>query len=208
MGLLYKLTFPNGKMYLGITSGTARRRRILHRHHAKKGRPGAIQAAIRKYGDCFSMNVLLIANDWQFLCEMEQRAIAVFRTKTPDGYNLTDGGEGAVGVKKSLETRARLSAAAKGRNIGNRFALGYQHTEEEKAKIAAAGIGRIFSQESRARIGATKVGNKWNVGRPCKEDTRAKISSAQKGRRFTPEHRLRLSLARRAAVIRNAARST
>jgi len=56
-GCLYALTFPNGKQYIGITSGTLRRRVNLHRSHANTGRPGAVYNAIRKYGTRAKMSI-------------------------------------------------------------------------------------------------------------------------------------------------------
>lgn len=204
MGELYLLTFPNGKRYIGITSKTATRRRIVHLHHARKGRSGALQSAIRKYGS-FEMLTLMVASDWSYLCEIERRAIVAFGTRAPLGYNMTDGGEGVVGVVRTEEQRRRASESRKGKPGVSR--PGWKHTEDAKAKIAAAGIGRKFSPESRAKIGVTKIGNKYGAV-PCSDEKRAKISSAQKGRPLSPEHRRNLlgknkgkpwSAARRAA---------
>lgn len=82
----------------------------------REGRNNAIQSAIKKYGaDNFSVRTLVVADDWQYLCDLERRAIVAFRTKTPNGYNLTDGGEGAVGVPLSDATRRKMSASQKTR---------------------------------------------------------------------------------------------
>lgn len=50
MGCLYKLTFPDGKAYIGITTGTATERFSEHVYWARKGRTYCVNAAIRKYG--------------------------------------------------------------------------------------------------------------------------------------------------------------
>lgn len=201
------MTFPNGKRYIGITVKTAARRRIVHLHHAHKGRPGALQSAIRKYGT-FEMKVLIEANDWPFLCEMERRAIVAFGTRAPLGYNLTDGGEGVVGVTRDEQWSRRMSEAHKRSGHRPPYRKGWNHTAEAIAKIVEAGTGAIFSESRRAKIGATKIGNKYNVGRSCSAKTKAKISAAQKGRPLTEEHRQNLigknkgkpwSAARRAA---------
>lgn len=208
MGALYMIRFPNGKAYIGITSKTASRRRVVHLHHARKGRAGALQSAIRKYGDSFELKVLLIANDWSYLCEMERRAIKVFSTKSPDGYNLTDGGEGCAGMVRSAEYRARMSEAKRGKKSSAPARRGWSHTAEAKAKISEARKGHPVSEETRRKIGISKQGNRYNVGRPCNEAVRKKISEAQKGRPLSTEHRHNLigkhkgkpwSAARRAA---------
>ena len=196
-GCLYALTFPNGKQYIGITSGTLRRRLNLHRSHANTGRPGAVYNAIRKYGSRgFSAKVLVAASDWNYLCELEQKAIVAFGTMSPGGFNLTAGGEGYVGQTFTPERRAHLSEARKGKGVGPRpHARGWSHTAEAKRKIAEAGKGRVFSEETRAKIGATHAGNTYNLGSKRSEESRARMSAAQKGRTFSEETRLKMSIA-------------
>ena len=56
--------------------------------------------------------------------------------------------------------------------------LGKPVSEETRAKISAAGKGRIASDEARAKM----------LGRPCSEHTRAKRSASLRGRKLSPEH--------------------
>ena len=182
MGALYKITFENGKSYIGITSNTLKRRMSLHRSHAKDGRVSALHAAMRKFGaDGHRAEVLVIADDWEYLCDLERRAIAAYATLAPHGYNLTTGGEGAPGWKASAEQRAAISRRLTGKNLGNKHTLGYRHSDAAKKKMADAHRGAIFSEERKAKISAAKIGHTYNVGRPCSEETKAKISAAQKG---------------------------
>jgi group I intron endonuclease len=196
-GCLYALTFPNGKQYIGITSGTLRRRVNLHRSHANRGRPGAIYNAIRKYGTRgFDAKVLVIASDWDYLCRLERNAIAVFDTMSPGGFNLTTGGEGAPGQIVTQERRAQISKERKGKGTGPRpHVRGWSHTTEAKRKISEAGKGREFSEETRAKIGATHTGNSYNLGSRRSDESRAKMSLAQKGRTFSDETKLKMSIA-------------
>src|SRR5882672_24057 len=91
--ILYKITFLNGKSYIGITSNTLKRWMILHFHHAKKGRDCPLHRAIRKYGKkSISVQILLVTGDWSYLCEMEKKAIVAFGTLISHGYNLSPGG--------------------------------------------------------------------------------------------------------------------
>ena len=196
-GCLYALTFPNGKQYIGITSGTLRRRVNLHRSHANTGRPGAVYNAIRKYGTRgFGAKVLVVVSDWDYLCELEQKAIAAFGTMAPGGFNLTAGGEGFLGQTFTPEQRAKLSESRKGKGVGPRpHTHGWSHSEAAKRKISEAGKGRVFSDETRAKIGAVHVGNTYNLGSRRSDESRAKMSLAQKGRTFSDETRLKMSIA-------------
>lgn len=199
IGALYVIRFPSGKSYIGITSQSVRRRRIVHLHHARKGRNSPLHRAIRKYGDnSFTICPMVFSNDWKYLCDLERRAIVSFGTRTPNGYNVTAGGEGVLGVKKTAQQRQQMSEARKGQQLGNKHALGYRHTEETRLKISHAGIARIVGSDTRAKISASKIGNTYNVGRRVSPATRIKISESQIGREFSDEHRKKLSVARRA----------
>jgi hypothetical protein len=98
MGCLYQLTSPSGKSYIGITRKTAEDRFAGHVIHAIKGKRNTVLAsAIRKYGSqTFDVKTLVIANDWAYLNELEKRAIIAFQSRRPHGYNMTDGGDGAL----------------------------------------------------------------------------------------------------------------
>jgi hypothetical protein len=89
--------------------------------------------------------------------------------------NLTDGGEGGNGAIRSLETRAKMSASAKGKpkgpmsaelkqQISNKLkgrpshkkgkVAGPQHTPESKQKIIESNKRRVYSEETREKISA------------------------------------------------------
>ncbi len=112
MGCLYQLTSPSGKRYIGITAQPLKSRWRAHKAHAKRCADGHLQMAIRKYGAAgFSVKTLVLSDDYSYLKLLEQRAIVSFKTKSPRGYNLTDGGDGVLGVVMSEESRVRRSIA-------------------------------------------------------------------------------------------------
>lgn len=150
MNTVYLLTSPSGKHYVGITSKTPEERWKKHCRDAQKGSQRALQQAIRKHGpESFKVETIETVETWEEACEREKFWIAWIGTRPPFGYNLTGGGDGVVGVKASDETKAKMSAAQKGRK-GNW--LGKSHTAETKAKVSSARKGRAHSEETRTKI--------------------------------------------------------
>ena len=168
--LLYVLTSPSGKQYVGITSTTVEHRFSGHKTAAKKGARGPLYQALRKYGaDAFRIEVVAVADSWQQLCEMELDAIAGLETRTPHGYNVTRGGDGVLGVRSFLGRRhsdaTKQAIRAK--------ALGRGHTAETRAKCAAAAARRgKITPEGQARVTAAHLGAKRS------EATRARLREA------------------------------
>jgi len=71
--------------------------------------------------------------------------------------NLTDGGEGAFGLKHTEESRKKRSEKLKGKPSPNK---GKKASEETKRKIGDKSKGRIWSQESRDKLSLTITGRK------------------------------------------------
>lgn len=156
MGALYRLSFPNGKAYIGVTVRTAERRFDEHVRSSVSGRYDyAINRAIRKYGrDAIKMETLAIADAYEYLLDLEQKAIAAFGTHRPGGYNETVGGKGMAGFKFSAESRARMADA------GRRRA---PISEETRLKLRQAMVGRepvkapILTKEENERRGLERL---------------------------------------------------
>lgn len=150
MGCLYKLTSPNGKSYIGISSKGLDARWAKHVEHAiGKRTNGALYAALRKYGpDAFTRVVLAEEAEWGTLCEMEKRAIIEHGTFAPGGYNVTPGGEGTLGPI-SPEARERVAAAQKKR---------FEDPEERRKLLEQGAKGRaITSAKAEVRKAARKA---------------------------------------------------
>lgn len=164
MGCLYMLTSPSGKSYIGISRNTAKQR---FRGHVNTTHPTAIHLAILKYGEkAFTPKTLLIADDLDYLKEMERRAIASFGTVSPKGYNLTGGGDGSAWWCPESMERAKA---------GMRRAM-LNPSEKRKAGWARAAAAMSVALKD-----------------PAKEsDRRSKISATMKARSAVPEARARL----------------
>ncbi len=108
-GLIYLLLNAiNGKMYVGQTRQSFKRRISEH-----KCGDQYIDRAVKKYGwENFRYSVIKICDSKAELDKWEKFFIILLNTKSPNGYNLTDGGEGVIGFTN--KTRAILSAKHKG----------------------------------------------------------------------------------------------
>lgn len=86
--------------------------------------------------------------------------------------NMTDGGEGCLGVKKTPEQKAAISAKNKGK----------KRSVEAKAKMIGNqnAVGAKRSAETRAKMSASKKGTNNLKGRPVSEETRNKIRESRK----------------------------
>lgn len=114
MGCLYSLTFPSGKQYIGITIRSFNERWLAHVKASAKENPTGVAGAIKKYGrNNVLKQVLVIADDIDYLRDLERKAVEAFNTLSPNGYNLVSGGVGTL--NPSDVTRKRMSSAAKNR---------------------------------------------------------------------------------------------
>ena len=86
--ILYRLTFPNGKVYIGITTEPLTRRVRRHVLYAKQNKAYALSAAIRKYGEnSFLVEHLASAQCWEDLLLLERQVISQCNSLCPNGYN-------------------------------------------------------------------------------------------------------------------------
>jgi hypothetical protein len=127
--------------------------------------------------------------------------------------NLTDGGAGVPGSIQTAASRAKRSAALKGKpkspaHVARNAAArkGKTHSPETRAKISAAlrgnknGLGWTPPAETRAKMSAAQRNRQ-----PASAETRAKLSAALAGRTFSAETRARMSAARRGKIYAKSA---
>lgn len=100
-------------MYFGITSKQPKKRWENGAGYRKNNCESAVYNAILKYGWENIEHIVLYENlTKEEACVMEQELIAKYKTNirrhgNDYGYNMTDGGEGALGHKVSEATRER-----------------------------------------------------------------------------------------------------
>lgn len=192
---VYRFTFPNGKLYFGITSA----KNILHRW----GRDGIgyshmlVGRAIQKYGwDNIQKDVLYSEITEEEAKQIEIDLIAKYRTTDIEfGYNVTSGGESLSGYVITDEHRNKLKEYAKHRSPDHIAKLsqantGKKFTEEHRHNISIHRKGIKHSEEAKAKIGyasrhrspeAKENHRRSLIGHQVSEETRQKLSDAQKG---------------------------
>lgn len=92
---VYKITFPNNKIYIGI-SNNIYRRMLEHNSDFRNGLP--IERAIQKYGKITEFVILeeINPNDRELMREREKFWISTFNSNKKEfGYNISEGGDGA-----------------------------------------------------------------------------------------------------------------
>jgi group I intron endonuclease len=156
----------SGKKYIGITRGLLSKRIQEH----LRQRTMLISRALRAYGlDAFDIDVIDTAICWDDLCAKEVYWIAKLNSISPNGYNLSAGGEGILDSTGDI-SRRRISTRKRN---GNPWI-----SEEQKARIAISKLGTKASPEHRASLTASLMGNQRRKGTHHSEATRERISIA------------------------------
>ena len=159
--VVYKIVhIDSGKMYIGITINYKKRIKT-HFIYGTKNR-SHLHNAIQKYGkEKFQYEIIDRCDCWNNLCQKEIKYIKLFNTKSPNGYNLTEGGDGSLGIVISGKTRKKMSESHKGKNHPN--------------------YGKRASDGSRKKMSESHKGKKnFNYGKKRDIETCKKISEANK----------------------------
>lgn len=178
---VYKHTFPNGKVYIGIT-GTSLERRfgkdgigyLTKRKDGEYCQP-LMAYAILKYGwDNIKHEMLFDGLTKENAEEKEIELIEQHKSNNREfGYNIQNGGNI---MNISEESRRKISKALKGKYSGeNSWMLGRHLPEETRRKISEANKGKKLSEYQIQKLRESRIGKK------ASEETRRKLSEANKG---------------------------
>jgi len=203
MGELYQLFFPeSGKSYIGITTETVLSRYARHRRSADSVK-WPIYRAWRKYGAPKLIILAILENDE--LAGAEIKAISIFNTLVPNGYNLSAGGElspskhplvaqkiskALLGGTLSQETKDKISIAHKGKKLWTdeqKVAIGKRQEGKKRSpetieNMIKANVGKyVRSEETKEKMRLANIGKKLTI------ETRRKMSETRKGKKQSPE---------------------
>jgi len=185
-GYIYKIQFPNGKNYIGLTTTSLEKRKNEHKLFANRGVQYCIYKALRKYDmiDTFELIEIDKADTLEELFEKEIKYIQSYNSHYVygNGYNMTYGGDGVVGYVFTEEDNKKNSEARKKFFVNNPNA----------AKEHSARMKKIFeSQEKRQQM--SEINKKYYE----KPGSREKNSEAQKKRFEKPGEREKISEAQK-----------
>jgi len=105
MGLIYCITFPSSKQYIGQTRQKFEIRLVQHKSCKDDT---LIARAFNKYKDDFKTEILLEINN-SLLDEYEIKFINVYNTLTPFGYNSRSGGQNGYYFTNEIKLKCSIS---------------------------------------------------------------------------------------------------
>lgn len=150
-----------------------------------------LQSAWNKYSEASFEFDVLEHWDKEFLVSAEQFWMNML---CPD-YNICPVARSSLGVKRTKETRAKISGA----RMGNQNYVGHKLSDETRAKISAAHIGKTHTDETKAKMSVSHTGDKnHNYSVPMSEEQKAKLSASAMGRKPSAEARANMSAAQKA----------
>ncbi len=232
-GVIYKITnLMNGKIYIGKT--TVGNFSLYIENHFKEALKGKspkkyFYNAIRKYGrNNFKWEILGYCYSEKELNETEMECIYFYRSFGADGnnydniygYNMTMGGDGTKGIKRSEEHIQLLRKIKK----NNKNMLNKKHTKETIKLMSESAKGRIVKESTKELLSKINTGNipteetcrklsislkkAYAEGRRRKrtsadvtDETRKKQSIAATGRKHKPESIEKMRISQKGKII-------
>lgn len=169
----------NKVFYIGIG-------KTPYRLKSKQGRNDLWHRIADKAG--FRAEIIKDNLSWEAAAALEIKLIKQYgriNNKTGVLANMTDGGDGNLGLRHSKEALEKIAAASRGR-IG--YWKGKKVPKEILDKIkrkTGPNIklrGKTHSDESKKRMSLSHIGIRRNVGVPFTDDRKKKISESKKGK--------------------------
>ena len=175
-GYIYKIPFPNGKIYIGLTTSVEKRKRE-HKCCAKNEHKSfLVYKALRKYNMIETLELIVIdtAYNNEELSEKETAYIHFYNSYYVNGYgyNMTLGGEGTSSYVRTEEDRKKISISQKKRfedpDTRQRMSeRGKKQFEDPEARQRMSEIKQIYYEEHPdARQRMSEIKQKYHEEHP------------------------------------------
>lgn len=162
MWLVYLVEIDN-KFYVGVTSKGLDWRMRRHKVEARRDLTKTVfHNKLAKYIDEAKWTEIVITDSKENALKLEKAYIKQYACKFPNGYNLTDGGEGV---------------------------WGHSHTEETKNKISRANAGRKHSKKSKQLMSKNRKGKSTGKQSTQRRENKAKQMGTEEFNVFTRDNK-------------------
>jgi len=195
-GSIYRIPFPNGKWYIGLTMTSLEQRKKEHKYSAKSGNTRYLYNALRKYKmvDILELIEIDTADTLEELCEKEIRYIKDYNSyyMNNNGYNMTYGGEGANGYIHTEEDNKKNSKRIKryyeehpdaGKEHSEKLKLHYKEHPDAIQRMSEISTEYWKNPEAKVKMSET-ITRYYND-----PEAKKKCSEAQKKRFENPDER-------------------
>lgn len=178
VGFIYKITNINtGKVYIGQTTQPPTKRCKGHFKALRRGvhHSQYLQRSFNKHGEsAFEFEVIDVVSSDK-LDEYEIYYIEYYNS-FKDGYNMTMGGGGHLGVEMTESTKQKLRDA----NLGKKQSfeaiekrrqkmIGHTTSEDTRKKLSDAHKGKIMTDEHKENLSKSHMGIQMGRKSKCKK---------------------------------------
>jgi len=178
-GLIYKLDFPSGKSYIGLTTQALKDR--LASHLSRSSKCPQVKKAIAKYGWSRVVVTVLVELPKALLPEYEKKFIDIFDTYRR-GYNATPGGDMSPMTCPEVAARSRATLMQPERQQRKIATFKKTRADPVVAQRYVDGLKRAHADP----VKKAKYRAGWKAAQ-SKPEARAKQSEIQKVAQNRPE---------------------
>ena len=193
IGYIYKITAPDGKIYIGQTINLndrkSRYKTLRFKNQIKLWRSS--QAHTWNVLDAFEIIEECLCGENKIYLNGREIYWITFYDSFKNGLNCTAGGNGNLGRSPSEETRKKISEAGKGKIP---WMQGKRHSEETKKKISEANTGNESWMKGKTHSEETKEKQRTaSSGKKQSQETINKRIKSNTGRKNTDEVKIKMS---------------
>lgn len=191
------LNLKNNNLYIGSSSNIYKRL-LNHKKQLKKKthENRFLQKDWNEFGSENFSAILIERSEQSLLQEREQYFLNTY-SKTNKLYNIAMLAYSSKGIKRTEETKKKMSEWQKG--ICHR-GIGYTHSEKTKEKIRQANTGYRHSEESKEK------NRQAHLGTSMSEESRRKIADFQRTQVRSEETRRRMSESKKGTIVSESTR--